>query len=106
MYHIPESETLTTNRPATAERVQADWLVSRYPNLSEPELARLIVLYRSLSPVDLALMSSDENLGPKLEQFIGDHRTHVRTPLAQYATLIMIAVFGFIITAWAVAFRG
>ena len=83
---------------------EATDLVSRYPNLSEIELARLINLYRSLSALDAALMISDEELGPKLDRFRDDQRSRIRTPFRQYAVLVWIAIAGIIVTAWALAF--
>lgn len=76
-------------------------LISRYPNLSEVELARLINLYRHVSALDVALMSSDEELGPKLNDFFEDHRSQLKTPFRQYAIFVAIGVVGMIVTIWA-----
>lgn len=83
---------------------EATELVSRYPNLSEIELARLINLYRRLSALDVALMISDEKLGPKLDRFCDDQRSRIRTPFRQYAVLVWIGIAGIIVTVWALAF--
>ena len=61
---------------------EARELIGRYPNLSEIELARLINLYREFSALDVALIISDEQLGPKLDLFFADHRSKVRVPFA------------------------
>ena len=90
--------------PASIALQQFSRLIDRYPNLSEAELARLINLYRELSALDVALMISDEKFGPRLDRFFGDHRSKIRTPFRQYAVLVGIAVAGFAIIAWAVAF--
>ena len=66
--------------PGSVSLEMAADLVSRYPNLSEIELARLINLYRELSALDVALMMSDEALAPRLDRFVGEHRSAVRTP--------------------------
>jgi hypothetical protein len=79
-------------------------LIDRYPMVSEVELARLINLYRDLSALDVALMISDEKFGPKLDLFFKDHRSQIRTPLRDYAILVAIAMAGFVIIGWAVAF--
>lgn len=81
-------------------------LIARYPHLSEIEVARLINLYRELSALDVALMISDEKLGPKLDHFFKDHRHKIRTPLKQYAALVVTGVVGIAVIAWAVAFGG
>ena len=83
---------------------EAAKLLSRYPALSEIELAYLINLYRRLPPLDVALILSDEMLAPKIDQFSKDHRSKVRIPFRQYAVLVWIAVAGLAVLAWAVAF--
>ncbi|HEU5481868.1 MAG TPA: hypothetical protein VFU80_02080, partial [Sphingomicrobium sp.] len=65
-------------------------LISRYPSLSEVELARLINLYRQLPALDVALMISDEELAPRLDRFFNDHRSELRTPFRQYAVFVAI----------------
>lgn len=90
--------------PGSPSLEQAAELISRYPNLSEIELARLINLYRELSALDVALMISDEQLAPRLDRFVGEHRSEVKTPFRQYAVLVAIAVAGFALAAWVVAF--
>jgi hypothetical protein len=80
---------------------QAAELIDRYPNLSEIELARLINLYRELSALDVALMISDDELGPRLGRFVQEHRSKVRTPFRQYAVLVAIAVAGIALLLWA-----
>jgi hypothetical protein len=83
---------------------EARELISRYPNLSETELARLINLYRELSARDMALMLSDERLAPSLDRFSTDHRSRIRTPFRQYAALVGYALIGVAALAWAAAF--
>lgn len=90
--------------PGSPSLEQAAELIGRYPKLSEIELARLINLYRQLSALDVALMIADEQLAPRLERFVGEHRSELRTPFRQYAVLVAIAVLGFVLMAWVVAF--
>ena len=90
--------------PASRPVDEARELISRYPNLSEIELARLINLYRELSALDMALMLSDETLAPRLDRFSGDHRSRIRAPFRQYAALVGYAVVGLAVAAWAVVF--
>src|SRR5689334_8292475 len=54
--------------PAQRPADEARALITRYPNLSETELARLINLYRELSALDTALMLSDEKIAPNLDR--------------------------------------
>ena len=88
--------------PAAAPANQVRELVSRYPNLSETELARLINLYRNLSALDTALMLSDEGLAPRLDRFSRAHRSKVRPPFRQYAGLLAYALLTIGAVIWAV----
>jgi hypothetical protein len=83
---------------------QAAELISRYPNLSEIELARLINLYRELSALDVALMISEEHLAPKLDRFVRDHRSDVRPPFRHYAIFVAIAAAGIALVTWVLVF--
>ena len=89
--------------PASVALQQFSELIDRYPMVSEVELARLINLYRELSALDVALMISDEKVGPKLDLFFQNHRSKIRTPFRHYAILVAIAMAGFAIIGWAVA---
>ena len=90
--------------PAPRPVDEARELISRYPNLSETALARLINLYRGLSALDVALMLSDEKLAPSLDRFSADHRSKIRKPLRHYAGLVGYAVMGLAVLVWAIAF--
>jgi hypothetical protein len=92
-----------TRRHAPRPLDEARELIGRYPNLSEIELTRLINLYRGLSALDMALMLSDERVAPSLDRFSADHRSKIRTPVRQYAALLVYAVVGLGVLAWAAA---
>jgi hypothetical protein len=86
--------------PARPAPEEARELVERYPNLSEIELARLIGLYRRFSALDMALMISDDALGPKLDRFIQDHRRQLRSPFSHYALFVAYGLIAIAIVAW------
>ena len=88
-------------QPTATPADQARSLIARYPQLSEWELARLINLYRALPAVDVALMLSDEQLGPKMDLFSANHRSKIRPPFRHYAALIGYAVLAVIGVVWA-----
>ena len=90
--------------PGSPSLEQAAELIGRYPKLGEIELIRLINLYRQLSALDVALMISDEQLAPRLDRFVREHRSQLRTPFRQYAVLVAIAIMGIVLVAWVVAF--
>lgn len=87
--------------PAADPASEVASLISRYPNLSETELARLINLYRALPILDMALMMSDQSLAPKLDGFVNDHRRRLRAPVKEYAMLLIIGLAGIAVVLWA-----
>jgi hypothetical protein len=103
--HSAKALAFEQSEPAAPRPLdEARELIRRYPNLSETELARLINLYRELSALDMALMLSDERLGPKLDRFSADHRSRIRAPFRHFAALVGYAVAAIAAVAWAAAF--
>jgi hypothetical protein len=92
-------------RPPSETTVQAEALLSRYPNLSEVELATLINLFPYIRILDLGLMTSDERLGGKLDAFRREHGNRLRTPIS--SLIAFAAVPAIIVVAgllwWALA---
>lgn len=95
---VPHNPSGPAAHPPAA---QAASLIARYPNLREPDVTRLIDLYRHLPALDAALIMSDEKLGPKLDHFFSDHGYRIKTPFRQYAVLMAIAATGVLLTAYA-----
>lgn len=95
------SEANSVGARASGAESMAELLV-RYPGLSDFERARMVKLYRKMTPLEVALLISDDELGRKLERFFSDHRTEVRTPFREYAMLVAIAISGVLITLWAI----
>ena len=101
-FHEMGGRTLAHGEPAQkVGAAEAAKLIARYPALSTRELNRAISLYRQLSALDTALMISDEQLAPKLDQFYKDNWRKLRTPLRHYALLLAIALGGIILAVWA-----
>ena len=86
--------------PSTSKRVR-DYL-ARYPSLSELEVGDLVNAYCSLTPIEVALLRSEESLRKNVEQFRADHRAALRVPFRQYASLVWIGFFGLIVCAFAI----
>lgn len=76
-------------------------LIGRYPDLSKDELRKLKAIYPQLSPVDLALMISNEEIAGKLDEFNRAHPQLGRTPFGHYAVFVGIFVVGLALIAWA-----
>ena len=94
-------EAAVSRIPVLTPKQQASELLTRYPDIGEQELNRLIEAYRNMSALDVALLLSDEVQGPKLTRFREENKKGVRTPLKQYAVLVGIAYGGLALIAWA-----
>lgn len=107
MFQDPNAQIIPRGQakgPSGIALQQAAELIDRYPNLSEVELARLINVYRELSALEVALLISEDELTPKLSQFVQDHRSKIRTPFRQYAVLVAIAVAAAALVIWTMLF--
>ncbi len=69
-------------RPRSSTVQEVEKSLDRYPDLSEPELAKLMRQFRGLSLVDKAVIMGDERLSQKLALFYRDHEPDLRTPVA------------------------
>lgn len=81
---------------------EATELIGRYPNLKTEDLDRLIDIYPQLPMVQLALLSSDEALAPRLESFQKDHGKRIRTPFRQWAVLTIPVLMLAAVLLWTV----
>jgi hypothetical protein len=77
----PSPRALSSVHGQTAE------LIGRYPALSRSELDRLVGLFPKLSALDMALMTADAELSPRLEAFCMTHRGLLRPSLADLAVI-------------------
>lgn len=93
-----------TDFPMGAWRLvdEATVLIRRYPGLSSGETDRLVEIYPQLPIVQLALMSSDDELAPRLEAFRKDHGRRLRTPGHHIAALLSPVFLLAIVIAWVV----
>ena len=83
---------------ALAEEASA--LVGKYPDLTPGELERLIAIHPRLPMLHLALMTSDEQLAPRLEAFQKKYRRRIRTPFRQYASFFIPIAMLAVIALW------
>ena len=102
-----EAEALTGGGP---ERLQAQHekgklgARERLELLLDPgsffELDRLVTILPRLPVLDFALMMSDEELGPRLDQFTRSQRGRLRRPLKEIAGLLSPVVLAALVIAW------
>ena len=81
---------------------EATALLERYPDLLPWEIDRLVKIYPQLPMLHVALMTSDEELGPQLEAFQRDHGKRLRTPFRQYGGLLIPPGILFVVLLWAI----
>ena len=79
-------------------------MLGNYSRLNDREREELIAEYRTLSPVEIALLHSDENLDENLKRFRTDHRKAIRVPFGHYAALLAVGLFGLLVCIYAVLF--
>jgi hypothetical protein len=72
--------------------IKAEALLSRYPNLSEQELATLINIFPHLRILDVGLMTADDQLSENLAAFRRDHGNKLKTPASSLIALAFLAV--------------
>lgn len=66
--------------PSASSRALAA-LLARYPDLSAAEIAALAAALKAASHLDVGLISSDDELGPRLRRFRAEQANLLRTPL-------------------------
>lgn len=79
-------------------------LLGNYRNLDHGEREEFITGYRALTPVEIALLRSDEGLADNLKRFRADHQKVFRMPFRQYAALLAVALFGLLVCIYAMMF--
>lgn len=102
MKHETNFETSRVGQaePLGSGGVDVRSLLQRYPDLSKAEIDDLVAGYRQLTPVQHALLASDQTLNSSLSQFKDDQGKRIRTPFKQYATLFGLAVFSLMLCVW------
>jgi hypothetical protein len=79
---------------------EATVLIRRYPAISEAEADRLVAIYPKLPMLQLAMMSSDEELSPRLEAFRRDHAGRLRVAPRHIAGLLSPMLLVAIVAIW------
>ncbi len=89
-------------RPRSETALRAETLLTRYPNLSEPELAELINLFPTLRSVDQMVLTANGRLSGKFADFHREHSEELKMPRAERIAFVAIpAVLGILALWWA-----
>ena len=89
-------KTYSPPRTPSEAAIAVERLLSRYPDLGEQELDRLIETMPHLRMADYALITADPRLAEKLKAFDREHWRELKAPFGKARLLI---TFGAIVTA-------
>jgi hypothetical protein len=81
---------------------EATALLQRYPELAPWEIDRLVSIYPHLPMLHIALMTSDEELGPRLAAFQTNYGRRLRTPFRQFAVLLIPLAIMLVVVLWTI----
>jgi hypothetical protein len=94
----PHTDPFPRPRPPSELTLEVQALLSRYPNLSEDELAALIRNFPHVPIRDVALMTADDRLSERFEAFQRDHGPELRPGVASlviflsYPAILVVGV--------------
>ena len=91
------------SRPRAGKAAEVAALLLRYPHLRAEELDRLVEIYPQLAMLDVALMTADETLAPKLDDFVRENRRKLRPPLSHLLWLAAVPAAAIAAAVWALA---
>jgi len=91
------------SRPRSGKAAEVEALLLRYPHLREDELDRLIQVYPQLAMLDVALLTTDEALAPKLDAFVRENSRSLRPPLSHVLWLAALPAAAIAAALWAMA---
>jgi hypothetical protein len=90
--HVEDVRAIRSSR----ERVAT--LLRRYPKVSESDRKEILAFMKEGRHLDIGLLTANDNLRPKLDRFMADHRRHfeidagdVIRVLAMIAAALMVA---------------
>jgi hypothetical protein len=91
------------SRPPSPMAAEVTTLLQRYPHLREAEMDRLVEIYPQLAMLDVALMTNDEAVAPKLDHFVRKNKGRLRTPVSHILWLAALPAAAIAAALWALA---
>ena len=82
---------------ATRERVAR--LLSRYPEVTDDDVAEIVEFLRTGRHLDIGLLTADDALRPKLDAFMAAHKTQLRPKLGEVAVIAAL-IASFLFACW------
>jgi len=97
-YHYPHHVgTIVPRRRSSSERV-AD-LVSRYPGVTDDEAQEIVRFMRTGRHLEVGLLTANDNIRPKLDAFMHDHKAEFRVKWWEGA-VVTGGIAGALIAFW------
>ena len=88
------------SRPAAHTPREVEAMLTRYPDLDSDERARLLPMFRSLPPLDEAVIMADADLSERLDDFYRDERHELSGPYERLAYgLAAATIIGMILSS-------
>jgi hypothetical protein len=88
-----EARAIRSSRARTAE------LLGDYPRLSESDRREILEFLQTARHLDIGLLSANDQVAPKLDAFMADHRTELGvSPRDAFRAVALIV--GFLFTCW------
>lgn len=85
-YHYPHH--VGTIQASRSDRERVSDLVSRYPRVTDDEAMEIIAFMRTGRHLDIGLLTSDDEIRPKLDAFMEDHKSEFRVKWWESAAVI------------------
>lgn len=74
-------------------RVMMEWMVGRYPDLSQEEIAELLhYLRKEASAADVGVLASNTRIYPQYRRFVHDQRISRPGPIGWSVTILLCAI--------------
>ena len=89
-------------RAVRLDREQVADLISRYPRVSDQEARQILTFLRTGRHLDVGLLTSNDQLRPKLDAFVKDHKAHFQLNWGEAAAVVcgMVALLVFFWLIW------
>jgi len=88
-----EVRAVRTSRDRTAE------LLGDYPQLSEADRREILEFLQTARHLDIGLLSANDEVAPKLDAFMADHRTELGVS-GRDALRAVTMIVGFLFACW------
>ena len=88
-----EAQAVRSSRTRTAE------LLGDYPRLSETDRREILAFLQNARHLDIGLLSSNDDVRPKLDAFMEDHR-HQLGVTSRDALRAVALIVGFLFACW------